>query len=316
MSDILIASQFESDFNEQLRAHALRPTVIDLSDDRPWEAAGEADVLFVRPTPTWRANRTLARPKSWPGRLRWVNSGSVGIDPYPGWLLDAPLVTCGRGVSSEEIADYVLAAIYLQSKDLEAVRARNLSEWKQTALGRVNGTTVGIIGLGAIGAAVARRAIAAGARVTAARRRRLPSEVEGVELLDDLAQVVASADHIVLAVPATAATRGLVDAALLAHARPHAHLINIARGSVVDQQALLQALDAGRLGFATLDVTDPEPLPADHPLWTHPLVRLTPHVSSNFTQTRDTMFDRVSANLDRFAAGETLADIVDPVAGY
>lgn len=316
MSDILIASQFEAVFNEQLRAHPVRPTVIDLADDRPWEAAANVDVLFVRPSPTWRASKALARPAAWPGRLRWVNSGSVGVDPYPDWLLDAPVVTCGRGVSSEEIADYVLAAIYLQAKNLEAVRARSLSEWKQTPLGRVGGSTVGIIGFGAIGAAVARRAIAAGGRVTAARRRQLPSEVDGVELLDSIEQVVASADHIVLALPATAATQGLIGETLLAHARPGAHLINIARGSVLDQNALVTALDQNRLGFATLDVTDPEPLPAGHPLWTHPKVRLTPHVSSNYTLTRDAMFEKVSANLDRFARGETLNDRVDPVAGY
>jgi phosphoglycerate dehydrogenase-like enzyme len=128
--------------------------------------------------------------------------------------------------------------------------------------------------------------------------------------------VVASADHLVLALPATDASRSLIDAALLAHAKPTAHLINVARGSVLDQDALLAALDGGRFGFATLDVTEPEPLPADHPLWTHPLVRLTPHISSNYTLLRGVLFDKVAANLERFVRGEALADIVDPAAGY
>jgi phosphoglycerate dehydrogenase-like enzyme len=210
----------------------------------------------------------------------------------------------------------VISAIYHQAKNLEAVRARSLDEWKQAPLGRVAGSTVGIVGLGAIGQAVAHRALALGARVTAVRRRPLPSEIEGVALLDNIRDVIATADHLVLALPATDATRGLIDADLLAGAKSTAHIINIARGSILDQDALIAALDAGRLGFATLDVTDPEPLQANHPLWRHPLVRLTPHVSSNYTLVRHVLFDKVAANLDRFARGDTPSDLVDPVEGY
>ena len=313
---LTIASQFEDGFNQDLRALPLRPTVIAVPEDAPWQAANDADVLLVRPSSAWRGNRGLVRPVSWPGRLQWIFSGSVGVDFYPRWLLDAPLVSCGRGVASEEIADYVIAAIYAHAKNLEAVRARRLADWKQAPLGRVSGSTVGIIGLGAIGSAVARRALALGARVTAARRRRLPSLVAGVTLLDDLAGVVASADHLVLALPATDATRRLIGAELLAHVRPGAHLINVARGSVLDQEALVEALDAGRLAFATLDVTEPEPLPADHPLWRHDRVRLTPHVSSNYTQVRHVLFDKIAADLTRFARGELPSDLVDRDAGY
>lgn len=312
----VIASQFEPGFNEALRGHALRPTVLDVPADTPWAAANDADVLFVVPSPAWRSNRQLSRPVAWPGRLRWVHSASVGVDFYPRWLLDAPLVSCGRGVASDEIADYVISAIYHQAKNLEAVRARRLEDWKQAPLGRVAGSTVGIIGLGAIGTAVARRALALGTRVVASRRRALPSGVDGVDLLNDLGAVVAESDHLVLALPATDATIGLIDASLLARAKPTAHIINIARGSVLDQEALLAALDAGKLGFATLDVTEPEPLPADHPLWRHPLVRLTPHVSSNYTRVRTVMFDKVIASLERFARGEAPNDLVDPLEGY
>jgi len=119
-----------------------------------------------------------------------------------------------------------------------------------------------------------------------------------------------------LSLPATASTRALIDAKLLARAKPGAHLINIARGSIIDQEALIQALDNGPLAFATLDVTDPEPLPEGHPLYTHPKVRLTPHVSSNYQAVRQVLLDKVSANLSRFVRGEPLADLVDPKAGY
>lgn len=312
----VIASQFEDSFNEALRGHVLQPTVIAAPEQSPWETARDADVLLVRPSPAWRQNRKLARPASWPGRVRWIYSGSVGVDFYPRWLLEAPLVSCGRGIASDEIADYVISAIYHHSKNLDAVRAHSLEEWKPVPLGRVAGSTVGVVGFGAIGTAVARRAVALGARVVASRRRDLPSAVEGVELLADLEAVVAGADHLVLALPATPTTIGLIDGDVLARAKPTAHIINVARGAILDQDALLAALDAGRLGFATLDVTEPEPLPADHPLWTHPLVRLTPHVSSNYTFVRGALLDKVIANFERFARGETPNDLVDPKEGY
>ncbi|MEA3150935.1 MAG: hypothetical protein QOD56_1874 [Gammaproteobacteria bacterium] len=313
---LIIASQLEEAFNSRLRAHASAPTVIGVSEEQPWESANDADLLLVRPSMAWQHIKTIARPAAWPGRLKWVYSASVGVDFYPRWLLDAPLVTCGRGVASEEIADYVIAAMYFHSKNLDAVRARSPAEWNQAPLGRIAGTTVGLVGLGAIGTAVARRALALGMRVIAARRRRLPSPITGVELLDPLEAVVAEADHLLLALPATDATRSLIDADVLRHAKPSAHIINVARGSVLDQEALIGALDAGRLGFATLDVTEPEPLPADHPLWRHPRVRLTPHVSSNYTAVRQLLFDKITADLDLFIRGESPSDVVDVIAGY
>lgn len=311
----IIASQLDADFNRGLASHPSRPTLIDVSEDAPWSAASVADMLLVRPSPAW-FQPPAATPLAWPGRLKWVYSASAGIDFYPPWLLDAPLVTCGRGVASDEIADYVVAAIYAHSKNLEAVTARSRAGWVQAPLGRVAGTTVGIVGLGAIGSAVARRVVALGARVIGVRRSGAAPDVAGVELLGDLADLVARSDHIVLALPATPRTRHLIDDALLAHARPGAHLINVARGSVLDQDALIRALDAGRLAFATLDVTDPEPLPEGHPLYTHPKVRLTPHISSNYMLVRERLLEKVHADLSRFEAGELPSDVVDPVRGY
>ncbi len=313
---VVIASQLDESFNAQLRSHASAPTVIGVAEDRPWEAANDADLLLIRPSREWQRGRQLARPDGWPGRLRWVFSASAGVDFYPSWLLDAPLVSCGRGVASEEIADYVIAAIYLQAKNLDGVRVHGPGEWRSVPLGRVAGTTLGLIGLGAIGSAVARRGLALGMRVVGVRRRALPAAVAGVALLDTVESVIGESDHILLALPATPATRNLIDAARLRSAKPTAHLINVARGSVLDQTALLEALDSGRLGFATLDVTEPEPLPAGHPLWTHPRVRLTPHVSSNYTVVRQLLFDKITADFERFLRGESPSDVVDTVAGY
>jgi phosphoglycerate dehydrogenase-like enzyme len=313
---LIIASQMEEGFNAQLGRHPLAPTLIGTPEADPWSAAADADILITRPSPAWRGAKDQPRPPGWPGRLKWIYSASAGVDFYPPWLLEASIVTCGRGVASEEIADYVIAAIYLEAKNLEAVRARSVSQWVNVPLGRVAGSTIGLVGFGAIGEAVARRGLALGARVTAARRRRLPSVIPGVDLLDSLEDVVASADHLILALPGTDQTRGLIDGSLLAKAKPTAHLINVGRGSVLDHDALVAALDAGGLGFATLDVTEPEPLPADHRLWTHPRVRLTPHVASNHTLVRDVFLGKVAENLERFVRGEDLLDRVDPTAGY
>lgn len=313
---LVIANQLGPEFSALLAGHPVAPTIIDVPEERPWEAAADADVLIVRPAPAWRAAPADTKPALWPGRVRWVCVASAGVDFYPPWLLDAPLVNCGRGVASEEIADYVIAAIYAQAKDLVGAAVTDVSQWGPRRLGRVSGSTVGILGFGAIGQALARRALALGAQVTAVRRRAKPADVSGVELLGSAAEVVASADHLVIAVPATAETRHLVDAALLAHARPHAHLINIARGSIVDQDALLAALDADRLAFATLDVTDPEPLPAGHPLYTHPRIRITPHISSNYLSVRHLLADKIAKDLSRFARGERPSDLVDPALGY
>lgn len=311
---LIVASQFEDAFNDKLRALDLKPEVIPVPENEPWSVADRADILFITPSPIWRSNRP--KPEPWPGRLKWVMSGSTGVDWYPSWLLDAPVVTCGRGIASSEIADYVVAAIYLQAKNLEAVRARSLSQWTYASLGSVAGSTVGVLGLGSVGTEVARRALALGANVVATRRGGQPGIVNGVLLVDEPAKVAAVADHLVVAMPLTSATRHLVDALLLARVKPGAHLINVSRGGIVDQEALLAALDTGRLGFATLDVTDPEPLPEGHPLWTHSQVRLTPHISSNSAHYWQRMFEKVANDLSRFARGEVPSDMVDPAAGY
>jgi phosphoglycerate dehydrogenase-like enzyme len=314
---LLVASQLEPEFNAGLAALPFGPTVYSAPVTEPWLAASRADVLVVRPSPEWQALRDARPPVSWPGKLRWVCSASAGIDFYPSWLLDAPLVTCGRGTASDEIADYVIAAIYLRAKDLASASIRSAADWRFVPLGRFAGATVGVVGLGAIGQAVARRALALGARVVAVRRGTSGAITpEGVEMLDSAAAVVAQADHIIISVPATSATRHLFDRALLAQVKPGAHLINVARGSIVDQDALIQALDRGMLAYATLDVTDPEPLPDGHPLYLHPKVRITPHISSNYQAVRHRLFEKLASDLARFAQGEMPSDVVDPRRGY
>jgi len=313
---IVIASQLEPAVNDLVRAHPSRPTVIDVPDERPWQIASDADVLLVRPAPAWRGHGHSAAPAGWPGRVKWVYSATTGVDFYPRWMIGGTPLCCARGVASEEIAEYVIAAILAQTKNLDTIRARSLADWKPAILGRVQGSTVGIVGLGSIGCAVATRALALGARVIAVRRRPIPSPVPGVELLEGLVDLVESADHIVLALPATDATYKLLDGKLLANVRPGAHLINVARGTVLDQSSLMEALEDGSLAFATLDVTEPEPLPEGHPIYSHPKIRLTPHVASLHPTVNEVLAAKILENLERHLRGAALLDLVDPIAGY
>ena len=315
--NVVIASQLDPAVNALLRAHPARPTVIEVPEERPWEVASEADVLLVRPAPAWIGFGRHAAPAGWPGRLQWIFSATTGVDYYPNWMVtgSTPLC-CARGVASDEIAEYVIAAILAQAKDLDAIRARSLADWKPATLGRVQGSTIGIVGLGSIGTAVARRALALGAHVIAVRRRPLPSPVPGVEIIDSVVDLVQESDHIVLAVPATDLTYWMFDGKLLASVKPTAHLVNVARGTVLDQTALMNALDEDELAYATLDVTEPEPLPEGHPIYTHPKVRLTPHVASIHPTIHQALYEKIATNLERYLRGEPLQDQVDPEAGY
>ncbi|WP_028311455.1 D-isomer specific 2-hydroxyacid dehydrogenase family protein [Derxia gummosa] len=313
MSEVIVASQHDERVNDRLRERAPALRVLAVPPGPVAELPEGASVLFSRPHPGWK---TAPAPVGWPFDLRWVQLSSVGIDWYPGWLFDGPVVTCARGTSSSAIAEYVLAAILAVAKDIPNLWVHSPAEWKLRSLGAVEGTTLGLIGFGSIGRAVAKRALAFGMKVIALRRGHGPSDVDGVEIAGSAVEVFARADHVVLAAPATEETWHLVNRHLLATARPGLHLINVARGSLVDHEALLAALDSGRLSRATLDVTDPEPLPAGHPLWTHPRVRLSPHSSPGTPALLDAVADRFLQNLARFRAGETLAEVVDPARGY
>lgn len=319
------------------------------SDTPPWLRAGEVDVLFTGPRNGWR-NAPTAAPAGWPGRLQWVHVASAGIDFFPPWLLQVPQVTCSRGVAAVPIAEYVLTALLAHQRAWDTLQVAGAGPWRETFArvdqhlpGTLQGRALGIAGYGAIGREVARRAQAFGMLVTVLRRGGAPvlegddqgagegsGEGSGkgsgesgpgdvgaaVRTVGSIEKLLATSDHLVLALPITAQTYHLINAATLAHARPGLHLVNIARGALVDQQALLQALDSGRLSGATLDVTDPEPLPDGHPLYHHPRVRITPHVSWAAQGAAQLTARKFVDNLARHVAGQPLQDVVDAARGY
>jgi phosphoglycerate dehydrogenase-like enzyme len=175
-----------------------------------------------------------------------------------------------------------------------------------------------VVGLGGIGTEVARRAHGFGMRVIATRRQGTPGPefVERVGTPQDLHAMLPEADVVAICLPLTDETQGLFDDEAFAAMKDGAYLINVGRGRVVDTAALLRALDGGRMAGACLDVVDPEPLPADHPLWRHPKVLITPHVSSDAELTDRRRWDLMRENLRRFSAGEPLLNVVDKQAGY
>lgn len=312
----IVVNQLGADVRAALVEHWSRPVIIDHPADRPaWEIAPEADVLLTRPLAGW-GKAPADKPAGWPYGLRWIQTASTGIDFFPAWLLDGPVVTVGRGISADAIAEYVLAAILSFTKRLHEISPRNRAEWKITPLGSLSGKTIGIAGFGAIGHAVAERAKPFGVQIRVLRRSSWPYAVPGILPVDTIEQLVAASDHLVIALPATPETVHLINADVLAHAKPSLHLINVARGRIVDQRALLRALDNGQLAGATLDVTDPEPPPDGDPIYGHPKVVLTPHVSWTGGDDIRRLADKTLVNLDAYAHGAPLADVFDKTLGY
>ena len=249
--------------------------------------------------------------------VEWVHVTSTGIDGFPLDLLGDRMMTCSRGASAIGISEWCLTMMLAFEKDLPDVWLSTPPErWYTAELGALYGKTLGLIGLGGIGTAVARRALAFDMSVLAVRRSSAPPPMEGVEIADSLAEMLGRSDHIVVAAPATAATRNLLDADALAATKPGVHIINIARGDLIDQDALRTALDNGHIARASLDTVDPEPLPEGHWLYSHPQVRLSAHVSWCMPDSWDLLMAPFADNLQRRLSGLPLEGIVNPDEGY
>jgi phosphoglycerate dehydrogenase-like enzyme len=269
-----------------------------------------ADVMFGG----WGPWEQLA---PWVHTVPWVQLSGTGVDGLPAELFDGRTVTCARGASGIAISEFVLAAMLAFAKDMPKVWLEAPPKhWNFHPLSTLEDKTLALVGLGGIGTEIAKRALPFGMRVRAVRRTATPSPVAGVEVVTDFAELLPDADHLVLAAPGTPRTRHLVDAAALEAVKPGVHLVNIARGSLVDQDALRVALDDGRVAMATLDTVDPEPLPPGHWMYEHPKVRLSAHVSWGTTEYFTGSIAVLLENLHRFVDGRPLRDLVDRGEGY
>lgn len=282
--------------------------VIEIGADPP-SADLRADVLFGG----W-GRHTLEYAR----RVGWVHLAGTGIDSFPPELFEGRTVTNARGASAIPISEFVLAAMLAFEKRLPETWVHEPPEhWNFAPLGWLNTRTLGLIGLGGIGLAIAERALPFGMRVHALRRHHdQPSPVDGVVVARSLEELLPEADHLVLAAPATRRTRHIINAKTLKLVKPGVHLVNIARGALVDQDALRDALDDGRVAMATLDTVEPEPLPEGHWLYSHPQVRLSAHVSWASPAGMERTLEIFLDNLRRYANGKPLLHLVDPDEGY
>jgi phosphoglycerate dehydrogenase-like enzyme len=239
--------------------------------------------------------------------LRVLQTISAGVD----WAL--PLLPPGvrlcsaRGTRDEAVAEWVVAAVLASRKGLEEMRDHQLEHrWEWSQPGDLAGATVAILGYGSIGAAVEERLRPFGVDFIRIARRARP----GVHATDDLGELLPRAGILIVLLPLTQDTRGFLDAELLGRLPAGALLVNAARGKIVDTPALLELVLAGRLR-AALDVTDPEPLPADHPLWDAPGVLITPHVAGDSARADRLAFEFVGEQVRRYVAGEELENVVE-----
>ncbi|MEC4024256.1 D-isomer specific 2-hydroxyacid dehydrogenase family protein [Pseudomonas fulva] len=314
MSHSTIASHLDAQANHYLRKQLPGHRVIDVPPGQ-LSLKVAADVFILRPINV-RGQRIDSPPVQWPWGLKWVQLVSSGIDLYPEWIFGGPPVTSGKGANAEQVAEFALALMFAAAKQLPSLWIKD-ADWRLTALAPLRGRTLGILGFGSIGQSLAHKAVALGMRVTALSRPGQPiAQVRGVERANDLRQLFAQSDHLVLAAPLTRDTRGLIDRHVLNEARPGLHLINVARGGLIDQQALLEALDSGVIARASLDVTDPEPLPADHPLYHHPRVFLSPHTSAISDEGYPALLEAFIANFHRYRERAPLTNLVDTARGY
>ncbi len=294
--------------------------VVDVRDDEACRAAiGEADVAV--------ATRMTAGTLALATRLRWVHTTAVGVGGLPVAALAARGITVSnsRAVHAEVIAEHAIALLLALRRQFPTAAGRQATrDWAQHELSgvvvpRLSATHVLILGLGAIGARVASHAAALGMTVTGIRRdlgRPAPPGVTRVEPLTALPDLLPQADAVIVALPHTAETGMVLGVKELALLKPSAVLVNVARGSLVDEEALAQALIDGRLAGAGLDVFTLEPLAATSPLWSAPRTLLTPHTSAFDGDYWTPAIDFFLENMARFRQGQPLQNVIDPRRGY
>ena len=254
-------------------------------------------------------------------RLRWFHAGSAGVEHLDLQAIRAHgvILTNSRGVSAPNMAEHALGMmVALARRFPRLMREQAAHAWRDEDTHRevreLDGETVLIIGMGAIGSQVARRAKAFGMRVEGLRRRReaaTPENVDRVWTTDELHSALSGADHVVVTLPVTPETRGLLDARALAACKPGALIYNVGRGAVIETDALVAALQSGHLGGAGLDVTEPEPLPEDSPLWDLENVLITAHTSGASPRYWERQEALITENLVRFMEGQPLRNLVD-----
>jgi phosphoglycerate dehydrogenase-like enzyme len=333
----ILSARYRSRDLERIRAAAPGARLVTVSAEGLADGPLDDVEVMLR---GWLSSDAFDRLLVRAPRLAWVHSATSGVERAltPAALGRGLVVTNARGVFSRPIAEYVLMMILAVSRRLpQLLELQRERTWQPLEGAELRDVTVGIVGLGSIGRAVGALASAFGCRVVAVRRR--PEQGDGTDperapvgtaaepsvgdvMLDrvggpeTLPELLGESDFIVLAAPLTPETEGMINAATLELVKPGAWLINVARGRLIDERALLRALRDGSLGGAVLDTFRDEPLPPTSPFYDLANVIVTPHTAWSSGRVLDRSVELFCDNLRRFATGEPLLNVVDPAAGY
>jgi phosphoglycerate dehydrogenase-like enzyme len=262
-------------------------------------------------------------------KLRWIHSPSAGVHQFlfPELVNSDVILTNGRDVHGPVVAEQVIAMILALAKQIPvAVRFQQKHVWAQEAIWRerggpreIEGATLGLVGLGSIGKNVATRAAALGMRVIAVREhpeKEKPAGVGEVLPTSRLLDLLRQSDYVVLSAPVTPETTGMIGRKQLEAMKPKACLVNVGRGQLIDEAALVEALRGRKISGAALDVFSQEPLPPDSPLWDLEDVLITPHTAGMAEKLWERQYALFSENLRRYLSGQPLRALVDKHAGY
>lgn len=320
----ILAGRYRAGDLERIREAAPGTRLVTVSrEGLTDDDLSDVEAMLRGPLPATIFDRLLARCPN----LRWVHSATAGVERVltPQAAQRGLVITNARGVFSEPIAEYVLMMILAVVRRLpQLLELQRERTWQPLEAAEMREVTVGIVGFGSIGRDVARLAASFGATVVATRRDTGGPDgggdptLPGVEILpaEQLPDLLAVSDFVVLALPLTPGTEDLFDAAMFARMKPGSWLINVARGRLVDERALVRALRDGPMGGAVLDALRDEPLPPESPLYDVPNLILTPHTSWSSGRVLDRSIELFCENLRSFAAGEPLQNIVDAGKGY
>ncbi len=317
MVNVLITR--EMDESDVRRIEAIDASIcVETTENKGDAMAKAAHAEIIHPG-HWSDDLWKAAPA-----LRWVQSGGAGVEWFltPDFVASPVILTNARGIYATPIADHVMAFILHFSRGFHRLLRRQLEheweDWERRSADELCGKTLGIVGLGGIGSEVAKRARPFGLRIIAVRRRpemasEYANEVRGA---DELEWLLRESDFVALCSALTGETRQLIGEAQFGLMKPTACLINIGRGGLVDERALINSLTTGKIAGAGLDVFEKEPLPADSPLWEMPNVMITPHDSGSSPRSHERLMSLFLENIRRYITGEPLLNVVDKRAGY
>jgi phosphoglycerate dehydrogenase-like enzyme len=315
VTNIVVWSAFSTS-PEMVTARFPDDRIFAIADEKGLAAVADAEVAFSGNNPR-RVRKLLdATPK-----LRWYHTVSAGVEnmPLPELAQRGIVLTNNSGSYDIQIAEHLMAFVFAASRQLHRYRdLQRAREWKELLHQELRDATIVVYGMGSIGGEIARLANAVGIRVIGVRRKAGPSEpgIDRVVAADRLADVVGEADYLAIAAPLTPATRGAISREVISRMKPTAWIMNIGRGAIIDEPAMIDALQEKRIAGAALDVFTTEPLPKESPLWALENVIITPHHSGSSPRASERTLKLFAENLRRYKAGEPLINRVDFEAGY